>query len=297
MAHTSHSGFTGARLDSSTAAYPLGNGYRWFIPALMRFNATDDFSPFGPGGINPYVYCTGDPVNHSDPSGHMGIWEDIIAASIEDAAREQRESTLREAGTYQEAKRRYADDLWKYLQGPMEAQGASTPSHGAPPPPFAFDSWHEQTKKDSIGPAKAQAAAAGTSTSEVPRPIRLGIWGQGIQGSQALIAAHVAATIPRESLTFELILEHVQATTFSLKHLGGIERQTMDRFIAVLKAYNIRASELRDYTATNIFRRFGYVYENMPRRQIENDIKKGVSVQANIDRLHWLGLVPPDPPA
>jgi hypothetical protein len=35
----------------------------------MRFHAPDTLSPFGKGGINAYMYCAGDPVNHSDPSG------------------------------------------------------------------------------------------------------------------------------------------------------------------------------------------------------------------------------------
>ena len=29
-------------------------------------------SPFGRGGLNAYVYCSGDPINHDDPSGHFG---------------------------------------------------------------------------------------------------------------------------------------------------------------------------------------------------------------------------------
>ncbi|ANN67447.1 hypothetical protein BAU06_15085 [Bordetella bronchialis] len=269
----------------------------------MRFNAEDDFSPFGLGGINAYTYCAGDPVNHSDPSGHMGIWGDIIAASIEDAAREQRESTLREAGTYQEAKRRYADDLWKYLQGPMEAQGASTPSHGAPPPPFAFDSWHEQTKKDSIGPARAQAAAAtppaatspaatppAAGTSQVRRPRRPQGRGLGFELYKARVAASVAAAIPQEELTFALILKHVRAQSYRYLDLESIERQTMDRFVTILKAHNIRASALRDYTPGVVFTRFGYRNEFLPYGLIGSDIQKGKNVQANIERLHWLGF-------
>ncbi|WP_427183332.1 RHS repeat-associated core domain-containing protein [Bordetella bronchialis] len=295
MAHNSaYFGFTGARHDPNTAAYPLGNGYRWHLPALMRFNAADDFSPFGAGGINPYAYCAGDPINHGDPSGHMGVWGDIIEASFHDAVAEQRESRLPDAHSYQEAKQQYAEDLAKYMQQAMEPQDAHSAKDSlAPPPPFAFEPRHE-TEPGALAPARAQVAAAGTSTSKAPPPIPLGIWGRGIQGSQALIAAHVVATVPRESLTFALILEHVRATSFSLGYIDSIERQTMDRFIAVLAAYKIRASELPDYTPDNIFRRFGYVYETMPRMKIEGDIRKGKNVQANIDRLHWLGLAPPD---
>lgn len=66
-------GFTGAYLDSLTAAYPLGNGYRWYLPDLMRFNAPDELSPFGEGGPNPYAYCADDPVNCTDPTGHAWL--------------------------------------------------------------------------------------------------------------------------------------------------------------------------------------------------------------------------------
>lgn len=50
--------------------YLLGRGYRAYCPALMRFNRPDFDSPFGRGGLNPYVYCQGNPVAFRDRSGH-----------------------------------------------------------------------------------------------------------------------------------------------------------------------------------------------------------------------------------
>uniref|UniRef100_UPI00214AE743 RHS repeat-associated core domain-containing protein n=1 Tax=Pseudomonas sp. UMAB-08 TaxID=1365375 RepID=UPI00214AE743 len=57
--------------DPVTGHYLLGNGYRAFNPALMRFNSPDSVSPFGEGGLNGYAYCGGDPVNRADPTGHF----------------------------------------------------------------------------------------------------------------------------------------------------------------------------------------------------------------------------------
>ena len=69
---TSLLGFNGERPDPVTGHYLLGNGYRAFNPVLMRFNSPDSLSPFGKGGMNSYAYCSGDPINRADPTGHIG---------------------------------------------------------------------------------------------------------------------------------------------------------------------------------------------------------------------------------
>ncbi|MCL6705204.1 RHS repeat-associated core domain-containing protein [Pseudomonas sp. T1.Ur] len=66
-------GFNGERPDPVTGHYLLGNGYRAFNPVLMRFNSPDNLSPFGKGGLNAYGYSVGDPINWTDPTGHIKI--------------------------------------------------------------------------------------------------------------------------------------------------------------------------------------------------------------------------------
>ena len=73
-------GFNGERLDSVTDHYLLGNGYRAFNPVLMRFNSPDSLSPFGKGGLNPYTYCLGDPINFHDPSGNIALPKPLAKA-------------------------------------------------------------------------------------------------------------------------------------------------------------------------------------------------------------------------
>lgn len=65
-------GFNGGYLDLANGCYGLGNGHRWYSPALMRFTTTDTLSPFGKGGINAYCYVLNDPVNRYDPDGRTG---------------------------------------------------------------------------------------------------------------------------------------------------------------------------------------------------------------------------------
>ncbi|AUH51297.1 hypothetical protein CXB49_10965 [Chromobacterium sp. ATCC 53434] len=72
--HNNVLGWNGERLDPVSGATHLGNGYRAYSPALMRFHSPDSLSPFGAGGVNPYAYCAGDPVNRADPSGHLS-WQ------------------------------------------------------------------------------------------------------------------------------------------------------------------------------------------------------------------------------
>ncbi|CAI8839500.1 RHS repeat-associated core domain protein-containing protein [Pseudomonas sp. IT-P12] len=76
-------GFNGERPDPVTGLYLLGNGYRAFNPALMRFNSPDrdSFSPFGRGGLNPYCYCLGDPINFMDKNGHNPTMK-IISSTL-----------------------------------------------------------------------------------------------------------------------------------------------------------------------------------------------------------------------
>lgn len=70
---SSRLGFNGQLQDQLTGCYLLGNGYRAYSPTLMRFVSADNLSPFARGGINAYCYCSADPVNAIDSSGHMKI--------------------------------------------------------------------------------------------------------------------------------------------------------------------------------------------------------------------------------
>lgn len=67
-------GFNGERPEALTGCYHLGNGHRIYNPILMRFYSPDRLSPFGKGGLNPYAYCVGDPVNFTDPTGKWPEW-------------------------------------------------------------------------------------------------------------------------------------------------------------------------------------------------------------------------------
>lgn len=63
--------FNGVYQESITLHYLLGNGYRAYSPQLRRFLSPDSLSPFRDGGLNSYAYCKSDPINATDPTGHM----------------------------------------------------------------------------------------------------------------------------------------------------------------------------------------------------------------------------------
>lgn len=77
----SQAGFSGEQLDPLTGLYLLGNGYRAYSPTLMRFLSPDSLSPFGAGGLNPYAYCLGDPINRVDPTGHVS-WHSALGIGL-----------------------------------------------------------------------------------------------------------------------------------------------------------------------------------------------------------------------
>jgi RHS repeat-associated protein len=73
-------GFNGELREARIGWYLLGNGYRAYNPVLMRFHSPDSWSPFGKGGLNAYMYCVGDPVNFSDPTGHINPLLKLLGA-------------------------------------------------------------------------------------------------------------------------------------------------------------------------------------------------------------------------
>ncbi|WP_409275807.1 RHS repeat-associated core domain-containing protein [Pseudomonas sp. KCJK9111] len=73
FAHTSL-GLNGEYAQALTWRYILGSGYRAFDTCLMRFLSPDSLSPFAAGGMNTYAYCSNDPVNRSDPTGHSLLY-------------------------------------------------------------------------------------------------------------------------------------------------------------------------------------------------------------------------------
>lgn len=74
-------GYAGQRSEPLTDWRILGD-YRPYDPVLMCFLSPDSESPFGRGGINPYAYCAGDPVNRIDPDGHSWVNYALAGAGL-----------------------------------------------------------------------------------------------------------------------------------------------------------------------------------------------------------------------
>ncbi len=63
-------GYNGELQQAITGWYLLGRGYRAFHAILMRFLSPDLLSWFDGGALNPYAYCSGNPIIFRDPTGH-----------------------------------------------------------------------------------------------------------------------------------------------------------------------------------------------------------------------------------
>lgn len=72
------SGFSGGVQEAATRWYWLG--LRIYAPMLRRFLSPDRLSPFDQGGWNRYAYCSDDPINRNDPTGHA--WEDWLRVGL-----------------------------------------------------------------------------------------------------------------------------------------------------------------------------------------------------------------------
>jgi len=75
-------GYNGILLEAMPSGYLLGNGYRFYNPSLRRFHSPDSMSPFGLGALNAYVYCSADPINFTDPSGHASVFSKFLRSFL-----------------------------------------------------------------------------------------------------------------------------------------------------------------------------------------------------------------------
>jgi RHS repeat-associated protein len=85
-------GYIGERADPETGLMYLNA--RYYDPALARFISPDDWDPTLAGvGTNRYAYSGNDPVNKSDPSGHL-FDKDLAAKQAEDRKESQRKAEV-----------------------------------------------------------------------------------------------------------------------------------------------------------------------------------------------------------
>lgn len=74
--------FDGQYVECAGDVYLLGHGQRLYLPALLRFAASDTLSPFQLGGLNTYAFVAGDPINFVDPSGHVKTLADLVRVGL-----------------------------------------------------------------------------------------------------------------------------------------------------------------------------------------------------------------------
>ncbi|EJK99045.1 MULTISPECIES: RHS repeat-associated core domain-containing protein [Pseudomonas] len=139
-------GFNGERPDLVTGHYLLGNGYRAFNPMLMRFNSPDSFSPFGAGGLNAYVYCIGDPVNSTDPSGHYISFSSLWKAFL-NFLRPRTPNSPSPATSFQATTVNAANSASRIVNSGSMASASSKPLRGPIPTPAPQKMPHRPASK------------------------------------------------------------------------------------------------------------------------------------------------------
>ena len=74
--------YSGEQFDSSLGLY--NQRARFYDPGTGRFTTMDTYegSPQDPQSLHKYAYCTGDPINYKDPTGHEGFAELMTAVFI-----------------------------------------------------------------------------------------------------------------------------------------------------------------------------------------------------------------------
>jgi hypothetical protein len=101
----------------------------------MRFNAPDSLSPFHAGGLNPYGYCKCDPINGTDPTGHVTVpIEALEGIGRDDAIAVTRAATSADSGAPHPALKVSEPALGEPLSRPAtdgHAAAASGPAHSS----------------------------------------------------------------------------------------------------------------------------------------------------------------------
>lgn len=168
-------GFNGERSDPVTGHYLLGQGNRAFNPVLMRFNSPDELSPFEDGGINPYAYCGGDPVNRYDPSGNfsfptMGfpIMDKLLIRRIGRPPLLNRSSRAIARPVSQSSQRVMPGSLIELLQQPGPSARAGASSTSAPSPAVPKKITYEGNRRPWIQ-KKTNAAGKVNNTTMIHR--------------------------------------------------------------------------------------------------------------------------------
>ena len=83
LAHINPIRYRGYYYDTETGLYYLNA--RYYSPEWRRFispDAAEYIDPETPNGLNLYLYCSNDPVNYADPSGHLAITLSALAAIV-----------------------------------------------------------------------------------------------------------------------------------------------------------------------------------------------------------------------